>query len=158
MRLDVRREPDIDEADLFDCTVSIDGVWQTRGYSSMNCVVTWMAGSKCIDHTVLTKHCKSCAYWRDKDPNAKECVDWRKSHICPVNHSGTSASMESGGAIKIFKRPVERFNLRYTKYLGGGDKCSIFNVEGAKPYGDQVCITRFECIGHIQKRIGSRLR
>ena len=69
--LDVRREPDIDETDLFDCTVSIDGVWQTRGYSSVNCVVTWMAGSKCIDHTVLTKHCKRYAYWRDKDPNAK---------------------------------------------------------------------------------------
>ena len=44
--LGVRREADIEEADLLDCTVSIDGAWQTRGYSSMNGVVTCIAGSK----------------------------------------------------------------------------------------------------------------
>ena len=156
--LDVRREAEIEEADLFDCTVSIDGSWQTRGYSSINGVVTCMAASKCIDHAVLSKHCKGCAYWKDKDVSTAEYADWKESHICPANHFGTSSSMESAGAVQIFRRSVERFNLRYTKYLGDGDSSSFSKVQEAKPYGDQVIITKLECIGHIQKRIGSRLR
>ena len=156
--LGVRREADIEEADLLDCTVSIDGAWQTRGYSSLNGVVTCMAGSTCIDHAVLTKHCKSCALWRDKDPATVEYMDWKKNHICPIDHSGSSSPMESAGAIQIFKRSVDRFNLRYTKYLGDGDSSSFSDVQEAKPYGDQIRITKLECTGHIQKRVGSRLR
>ena len=154
----VKREAEIEKEDIYDCTVSIDGTWQTRGFSSINGIVTCMAGSKCLDHVVLTKHCKGCAYWKGKDLNTPEYAEWKESHNCPANHSGTSSSMESAGAIQIFKRSVERFNLRYTKYLGDGDSASFSNVQEAKPYGDQTSITKLECIGHIQKRIGSRLR
>ena len=156
--LQVRIDADIEGTDPIDCTVSMDGSWQTRGYSSMNGIVTCMVGSKCLDHEVLTKYCKGCAKWKHKDQNTAEYAYWKEKHLCAANHSGTSSSMESAGAVVIFKRSVQQFNLRFTKYLGDGDSSSFTKVQEARPYGDQVTITKLECIGHVQKRVGSRLR
>ena len=66
--------------------------------------------------------------------------------------------MESAGAINIFHRSVKKYNLRYTKYLGDGDSSSFSKIVESKPYGQDIVIKKLECIGHIQKRIGSRLR
>ena len=144
--------------DPLDCTVSMDGSWQTRGYSSINGVVTCMHESKCLDYEVLSKHCRMCARWRAKDQTSNEYLLWKANHKCPANHKGTSSSMESAGAINIFHRSVAKYNLRYTKYLGDGDSSSFSKIVESKPYGQDFIIKKLECIGHIQKRIGSRLR
>lgn len=65
--------------------------------------------------------------------------------------------MESAGAIEIFRRSVETRGVLYTKYLGDGDSKGFASVVADKPYGD-VNIKKLECVGHIQKRMGSRLR
>lgn len=44
------------------------------------------------------------------------------------------------------------------KYLGDGDSKGFQTVIKEKPYGDSVNIEKLECIGHMQKRMGSRLR
>lgn len=48
-------------------------------------------------------------------------------------------------------------NVRYTKCLGDGDTKGFLAVEDLDIYED-VIISKRECIGHIQKCMGSRLR
>lgn len=42
--------------------------------------------------------------------------------------------------------------------MGDGDSSAFATVEKAKPYGPDIEIVKKECIGHVQKRMGSRLR
>lgn len=42
-------------------------------------------------------------------------------------------------------------------YLGDGDSKGLAAVEGLGIYGEQD-ITKLECVGHVQKRKGTRLR
>ena len=58
----------------------------------------------------------------------------------------------------MYKRSVEKHSLMYTKYLGDGDTSSFNEVVAAKPYGEGVVIQKLECVGHIQKRVGTRCR
>ena len=65
--------------------------------------------------------------------------------------------MEAAGVINIFKRLVETKKLRYTIYLGDGDCKSFKDIVGSNIYpGHEV--EKHECIGHVQKRVGYRLR
>ena len=138
--------------------VSVDGTWQKRGHSSMNGIVTIMSAetAKCLDTEVLSKSCKGCQVWENKkaDPNYN---DWKASHICSINHRTSAGAIESAGAIKNFNRSVRINNLRYLEYLGDGDTSSFRDVNNSKPYPGHE-IEKLECIGHIQKRVGSRLR
>ena len=47
---------------------------------------------------------------------------------------------------------------KYNKYLGDGDSKGFMRVLESKPYGEDTNIEKLECIGHVQKRMGSRLR
>jgi hypothetical protein len=42
--------------------------------------------------------------------------------------------------------------------LGDGDSSTHNNIVESKPYGDDCIPRKLECIGHVQKRVGSRLR
>ena len=50
----------------------------------------------------------------------------------------------------------DKKRLRCTTYIGGGDTKTCQEVCKSKPY-ENVEIVKAECIGHIQKRVGSRL-
>ena len=65
--------------------------------------------------------------------------------------------METVGAITFFQRSIEKYNLRYLKFKGDGDTESFVKVVEAKPYGDMT-IKKLECVGHVQKRLWTRLR
>ena len=65
--------------------------------------------------------------------------------------------MEPEGAVEIFKRSVEDNGLLYVQYIGGGDSSAFQTVVKSNPYPGKV-IRKLECVGHIQKRVGSRLR
>jgi len=137
-------------------TVSLEGSWQRRGYSSMNGIVTAMSHGKCIDAEVLSKSCYQCKIWeRKKDSPGYE--EWKANHDCKINHIGSSGSMESAGVIKIFKRSVNDLQLKYLTYIGDGDTKSYSEESNANPYPGET-IVKAECIGHVQKRVGSRLR
>ena len=64
--------------------------------------------------------------------------------------------MEASGVVTCFNRSVKRYGLRYTEYLGDGDSKGYKAVCEADPYN--VPIKKSECIGHIQKRVGRKLR
>ncbi|GFW58754.1 uncharacterized protein TNCV_379371 [Trichonephila clavipes] len=63
--------------------------------------------------------------------------------------------MEPVGAYRIFERSEDHRMLRYTDYYGDGDSKAFDAVKDI--YGKDS-VTKLECIGHIQKRVGTRLR
>ena len=139
-------------------TVKIDGAWSKRGHSSLNGVVTATIGDKCIDIQALSKYCKGCQMWEMQKGSANY-ERWKSEHVCHINHEKSSGAMEGAGAVEIFKRSVMKHNLIYNQYLGDGDTSSFKEVVAANIYKDfGVSPDKLECIGHVQKRLGTRLR
>ena len=136
----------------------LDGAWQKRGHSSANGVVTATVGNKCVDTHILCKHCIGCQIWERRE-GSTEYNNWKLTHICSINHIGSSGSMEAAGAIEIFRRSIEKNNLIYSEYLGDGDTSSFKAVVDSNTYKDyNISPIKLECVGHVQKRLGTRLR
>ncbi|GFW87175.1 uncharacterized protein TNCV_5125291 [Trichonephila clavipes] len=77
---------------------------------------------------------------------------------CKRNYVGSSGAMEIQGASKIFQRSLSVHNARYITYLGDGD-CKAFDaVKKKNIYGNEYPTEKLECIGHVMKRMGTRLR
>lgn len=149
------------EDPIRDIDVSLDGTYLTRGHTSLIgvSVAIGCVTGKVLDNDVLSKSCKSCDYWGRQDPSSQKYQEWKASHgpKCTKTHEGSSGSMESKIACDVFARSVDLYNLRYTRFIGDGDVNSFKKVCEAKPYGDTP-ITKIECVGHVQKRMGTRLR
>lgn len=77
--------------------------------------------------------------------------------VCKINFSGSSHSMESHGAVAMWNRSLALHNLRYTTFIGDGDSSSFNTVVKSAPYGSTL-ITKSDCIGHVQKRMGKALQ
>ena len=146
------------EDSIADFTISTDGAWQRRGHASLNGIITVVSidNAKCIDYVVLTKKCKQCQWWGTRKDNI-EYSAFVAEHDCPINHKGSASSMEPAGVLTCFERSIERNKLRYTTYIGDGDSSSYSTVSKADPYKGTP-INKGECVGHVQKRLGTRLR
>ncbi|CAH8615686.1 unnamed protein product [Dicrocoelium dendriticum] len=144
-------------------TVSCDGTWQRRGFQSKNGVVTVLTvdghNSKVLDTSVLSNYCNACAK-NQRNKTETEFQAWKCSHVqdCDKNHSGSAGSMEPAGALEIFRRSEQLHGLHYVSFLGDGDSKSYASVSNAEPpvYND-VNISKLECCGHVQKRMGRHL-
>ena len=64
--------------------------------------------------------------------------------------------MEAAGTCDIFNRSVKLYNLRYTGFVGDRDTTTYKKVCEQMPYGDKR-VEKMECVGHVQKRVGTRL-
>lgn len=58
----------------------------------------------------------------------------------------------------IFCSSLDQHKLRCTRFIGDGDTNSFKTVSDAQPYGPNFPVEKIECVGHIQKRMGTRLR
>ena len=88
-----------------------------------------------------------------------EYNDYLASHTdCCADHHGSASIIESEGAVEIFKRSEEKRKLCYVSYLGDDDTSSFTEVVEAQPYGEVKIPKKDKCVGHVQKRVGSRLR
>ena len=58
---------------------------------------------------------------------------------------------------KMFYRSERLHNLRYTFYIGDGDTKSFDEISKSDSYPGHKIIKE-ECVGHVQKRVGARLR
>lgn len=137
-----------------DIPIAFDGSWQKRGFVSKNsvCTVTSVDTGKVIDVEVLTKYCSGCE--RVKGQADKEIVHEAN---CSKNYEGTSGGMETIAAVNVCKRSITKRGVRYVKFLGDGDSKAFNAVSESKPYGD-IVVNKLECIGHVKKRMGCRLR
>ncbi|GFW31260.1 uncharacterized protein TNCV_2578411 [Trichonephila clavipes] len=65
--------------------------------------------------------------------------------------------MECRGVLSIFQQSETSRKACYTQYLGDGDSKGFLTIKEAKVYGDTE-VEKLECVGHVQKRMGTRLR
>ena len=155
---------DNDGQKLAKVAVTIDGTWQKRGYSSKNGIVFAISvrTGEVLDFEVLSLVCHQCQASEKLDHNSDQYIHWRENHqpVCPINHSGSSGEMETKGAIRIFLRSINKRKLKYTTMVGDGDTGCFGSVREAlrKEYGDTYELEKEECVGHIQKRLGTNLR
>lgn len=141
-------------------TVSGDGSWRKRGFSSLSGVTSligWYTG-KVIDVQVKCKYCKGCESWKSKEGTA-EYEQWYANHIneCQSNHEGSSAKMELDSAIEMFARSEALYGMKYVNYVGDGDSKTYKGIVDSHPYNNCE-VKKKECIDHVQKRMGTRLR
>ena len=141
-----------------DVAVSCDGTWQRRGYSSNNGVVSVISvkSGKILDLETMNKICKGCSLkqnLKSQDPDAYEA--WKVNHKCTFNDQGSAGGMEPEGGRRIWSRSDEKHNIRYTEFYGDGDSKGF---ETVKNIYDGVEVQKLECVGHVQKRIGTRIR
>lgn len=65
--------------------------------------------------------------------------------------------MESASAVILFKHFIEKRGVRYKEMLGDGDSKAFLAVVENDPYED-LQVSKIECVNHVAKRMGSRLR
>ena len=124
---------------------------------SMGLSLVSVETGKAIDYNVLTKKCAQCTAWESRrGTDAFEEFMSTHENECEINHEGSAGAMEAKGVVTCFSSSVDKYNLRYTQYLGDGDTKSFLEVVKSNPYNG-TAVNKLECIGHIQKRVGSRL-
>ncbi|GFV66863.1 hypothetical protein TNCV_4258381 [Trichonephila clavipes] len=65
---------------------------------------------------------------------------------------------ETVGMVRIFQRSLSHRSVRYTSYIGDGDSKTFSSITASNPYGEDITVSKIECVGHVQKRMGTRLR
>lgn len=138
------------------CGVSVDGTWQRRGYTSLNGCVSAISvdTGKVIDIEIMSSYCPTCKKL-ERMPKDIQYTTLKYDHVCQCNFVGSSSKMEIVGASRIFGRSIQERKLHYAEYYGDGDSKAFMNVKNT--YGNDS-VVKLECIGHVQKRVGSRLR
>lgn len=160
--------------------VSADGTWMRRGFSSLYdamSVIAWDIG-QVVDAFVASRFCSICSNTakymlevcsacskkatkrRAGTLTAEVFETWKAAHqpFCSANYPGSAPAMESAAAVILWLRSMERRGLRYPEYIGDGDCKGHASVVASQPYGPDVTVNKSECVGHIQKRLGHRLR
>ena len=86
-------------------------------------------------------------------------MSWWEGHhdSYDVNYHGSSPALEATGALRIWQRSVQKHNLRYMVIISDSDTKTMKYLNEHKPYGD-LEIVKHECVGHVQKRLGTQLR
>jgi hypothetical protein len=141
--------------------VSYDGTWMTRGHRShVGVAFVIEAELGCVvDFEVLSNFCQEC-FKKEKQVSPEAFAAWKRGHTrCMKNFDGKSGSMETEAALRMWQRSEAR-GLQYKTFIGDGDS-SAFNAvsqlhDGRGPYDTPV--VKEECINHISKRLGTRLR
>ena len=142
--------------------VSCDGTWMTRGHSSKvgAASVNGCETGKVLGVGFISKVCKFCQYWDKADKNNLKYRRWRAPHdnACTQNHDGSSGAVERDIVRDIFCSSEDKYNLRFTRFIGDGDSKSFKTVQDAQPYGSDIPVEKIESVGHIQKQMGNRPR
>ena len=158
---EIRNANNAEENDMVNCPVSCDGTWQKRGFSSNNgCVaVISIDTGKVLDAEAMSKCCKRCELHSHLDKNSVEYqLFWADhSNNCPANYKGSAPAMEPEGTERIFRRSAETHRLRYSELYGDGESKSYNKVKDVYAAAG-IEVAKQECIGHVQKRVGTALR
>ncbi|CAD6216267.1 GSCOCG00011326001-RA-CDS, partial [Cotesia congregata] len=136
-----------------DLTVSGDGTWQKRGYTSafrVSSIIGYFTG-KILDININSAYCKLCEYWKKKRSTV-EFEEWYESHKdeCSANDKGSSGKMEVDAMIEMFQQSETKHGVKYANYIGDGDSKTYSGIIKADPYKNTT-VNKKECIGHVQK-------
>ena len=99
--------------------------------------------------------------YQKKSKNSPEYLAFEEEHdeeTCTKTHEGSAGSMEVESVKTMFSRSEELYGVKYGNYIGDGDSKTFAGILKLNPYGDELTVIKNECIGHVQKRMGTRLR
>lgn len=147
-----------DHVPVRDVSVSFDGSWHKRGFTSnygVGIVIDVTTGLA-LDFEVLSKHCQACSKNEKINMTEGDRLLWRMEHAqkCSKNYDGSSKGMEREAAVRMWGRSIERNKMRYTSMLSDGDSVAFKAVSELGIYP----VTKLECINHLDKRFGTALR
>jgi len=125
-------------------------------HSTVTTLIGYNTG-KVIDLLVKSSYCQICTYYKN-DKDNPEYLEHKEDGHCAVNHSGSSGKMEVDAVVEMFLRSEQLHGVRYSNYIGDGDAKTFKAILDIEPYGHEFKIKKNECIGHVEKRMGSRLR
>ncbi|XP_011148323.1 uncharacterized protein LOC105188508 [Harpegnathos saltator] len=141
-------------------TVSGNGSWKKQGFSSLFGISTLIGKytGKVIDFVVKSSYCQACAFWKNKE-GTEDYKIWAENHqdICDVNNFDSAGKMKVDSMKEMFLKSEEKFGVKYTTYISDGDSKTFKALLDFNPYEEKP-IKKCECIGHVQKRMGSCLR
>lgn len=140
-------------------TVSGDGSWSKRGFSSLIGIVSliFKHTGKVVDVAVRSSYCKACEWWKKKY-NDVDYLAWYEEHKkdCLANHEGSAGKMEVDGIVEMFLRSLEKFSVKYGFYIGDGDSKTFKTLLNVYPYGEDFVVKKLECVLHVAKRVFKR--
>ncbi|XP_075547627.1 uncharacterized protein LOC142582108 [Dermacentor variabilis] len=137
-------------------TVVYDGTWMTRGHAShigVGTIIEFYTGLL-HDCVVLSNRCHGCTLGPKE--NDEGCSEWKENHVCQKNTDANSSRMEVEAALILFRRSLERNDLRYTVVCDGDSRTFQALCED-KAYGF-ITFNKEDCINHVKKRMGTALR
>jgi len=141
--------------------VSGDSSWKKRGFTSFYGLTTLIGyySGKVIDFIVKSGYCHACAVHKEKYDD-DEFSQWFETHqdTCSSNHEGSAGKMEVDSIVEMFLRSEEKHGVKYTDYIGDGDSKTFTGLLKVNPYGEDFPIIKNECVGHVEKRMGTQLR
>ncbi|CAF1345396.1 unnamed protein product [Didymodactylos carnosus] len=142
-------------------SVSGDGSWQRRGFSSLNGVAAIMSSSttaKVLDIERMSKKCSTCiGALSIKHVSREKYEAIINKHNCEMNHTGSSGAMEVDGIYRLFERSQHLYNVQYVNYIGDGDAKILPKLLNNPPY-DNITINKIEDINHFSKKMLHRLQ
>lgn len=88
--------------------------------------------------------------------NLAEFENWFEEHQeqCTKNHFGSAGKMEVDAILEMFHRSEEKYQVKYTTYIGDGDSKTFKAILDTQPYND-IIVKKKECVGHVEKRMGT---
>ena len=152
--------PPADDDGIINVTITCDGTWAKRGFTSLHGVVAIISltTGQVIDYECLSKSCQGCKSWKSRK-GTDEYEEWVQKHadVCKINFEGSSGAMESEGALRMFRRSSSQYKLRYTNIISDGDSKTHTAIVQEDVYDGRE-VQKLECVGHVQKRMGTALR
>ena len=105
-----------------------------------------------------SKYCKAYKFWKTKIDTI-EFEEWSQIYKdeCQANHIGFTGKMEVDAFIEMFQRSESQHNLKYANYVGDEYSKTFKGILDSEPY-KEFTVQKKECIDHVQKWMGSRLR
>ncbi|CAF1178976.1 unnamed protein product [Rotaria sordida] len=150
----------IDVAKSTDITVSGDGTWQTRRFSSKHGAADLLStcdSPKVVDIETCSKTCNVCTGAKSLlqlgTPEARAKYDQIIiNHNCGKNFYEPSGNMEASCILRMFRRSQKKYGVRYVKYVGDGDSKTFSKLKKETPYKG-IEIQKIEDINHFGKHL-----
>ncbi|XP_032228933.2 uncharacterized protein LOC116612384 [Nematostella vectensis] len=115
-------------------SVSFDGTWAKRGFTSNHGVgFAISTETGVLDYAVVSKNCNACNI-QSKKLSVEEFEQWAEDHECPGGYEGSSPSMETSCAKKVWNNSKDT-GLEYRFMVSDGDSKAFDEVR--ETYG--VC-------------------
>ena len=100
-------------------SVSVDGTWQKRGFTSLNGAVVpiYIATDRILDVEVMSRYCQACvanAPLEKTRPDKFEDFQIQHQPECGINHKGSAPTMDALGAVSISWSRSKAYGKHFT--------------------------------------------